>query len=528
MTRKDSSTPTWPTMLPPRWPAIPSIDRAVLERAMRLFAPPPAMPLAGARWISIEYCGLHGLWGGEAIRIHRSGRVEVERGHSPARYDAIMSSAGLAELEWLMSEIDLSTIPPSTCVPQPDQVWFEIALVTPEGTTVAGRWNSEPHEDFDALREWMMLAAKAVIGTHAPSRTARCGEWSLPSRATSTSGPMTGGIPSDQIPRRSERTHVTVAPAPPTLRSRPPSIRRIRHVIPAATPVRCASLLTDGLRNVGFDEMILTVPEEHGPDRDAAPLFLIKSLLEGLDSAPRLGPGAYVGVRLGAFPGWVRVTGLAIDRAWPMDNVDMPPGCLSLHALVDEELELIQACGPQRLLARLAMANRFFPTPPWSDPSRASVATADEPTMLKSVSTVHLPGITATREDDRIVLRVARATQVALSNDLPTLDPDAPFAFLTSLHVGADACLSWRPGQRQGEATTYRSSRGERLGGSFLLLEPHRGADGASIVEDGFVMQLSGESARTVREALAFGRDLDVPATRAGTIGMRLAWIHDR
>lgn len=523
---KAPGPPPWPTMPPPPWLPAQPVDRAAVERALRVFTPPPAVPLATAGWNWIEYWGLHGLWGGEAIRIHSDGSVNVERGRgtSPIKYQAFMSRAGLAELDWLLSDIDLAAIPASKRVPVPDQMWFELAVETPAGLTIAGRWDDEPNEEFDALREWMTLAARAVFATHRPSGFGQQGAWMPPSHMTAQPGPRSGGIPANEIPMVSTRTVRVVPPRPPTMSSHPPSIRRIRHVVPAATPIRCASLVTDGLRRLGFDELVLTVPEEHGPDRDGAPLFLLKSIIAALETAPRLGPGAYLGAKTETLPGWSRVSGFAVERAWPMDKVDLPPGCLSLHALIGAELEAVRNFAPQRVLARLGMANRFFPTPPWADPTRAEIAQPDEPTVLARVTSIHLAGMTVTRERPWIVLRVARSTQPRLSEDVPTIDPTEPFAILTSLHLGADASLAWRPGQDHPEANTLRASPASRLAGSFLLLDPDRGDDGGGILEDGFAMTLTPKSARRVREALVSGQSCEVAPTGANACGLRLEW----
>jgi hypothetical protein len=517
--------PPWPEMPPAPWLPAQPVDRAAVERALRIFAPPPAVPLANARWTSIEYWGLHGLWGGEAIRIHSDGTVLVERGLSraPIRYQANMSAAGITELDWLLSDIVLAAIPPSRRVPVPDQMWFELALVTPSGVTIAGRWDNEPHEEFDELREWMTLAAKAVFATHAPTGRGR-NDWRPPSRTIGSPDPRAVAHPGVETTGRSTRTHYVEPPRPPTLSSHPPSIRRVRHLIPAATPIRCASLITDGLERVGFDELMITVPEEFGPDRDEAPLFLLKSIIAALETSPRLGPGAYIGAKTASLPGWSRVSGFALERPWPMDKVEMPARCLSLHALIGEELEAVRNFGPQRLLARLGLANRFFPTPPWCDPTRAPIAKADEPTILARTSSIHLPGVTVTRERPWFVLRIARSTHATLAQDLPTVDPADPFALLASLHESADASLAWTPGQAQAEANALRDSPGARLAGSFLLLDPGRPADGGGILEDGFAMSLTTRSARLIRNALRNGIDVDLPPAREDAVGLRLEW----
>ena len=440
-----------------------------------------------------------------------------------------MSSAGLAELDGLLGEVDLAAIADSIGSVVPDTMSFELALDTPRGRTVVRRWASDSHEGFNALREWLTLAAEAAIATHAPSGSRAPDAWLPPSHESRAARvpepapmPRVGGLTlGDVLPLSQWLT----GSASPTTTAIGPQLRVFSHVVPAATPMRCVSLVTDGLRRLGRDELILTVPEQIlTPDAEHVPATLLKLIAAGLEQGPRLGPGAIIKARTASLPGWSRVCGFALERAWPMDNVTLPPGCLSLHALVGQELAAVDRFGTLRVLARLGLANRFYPTPPWCDPARAPVGAPEESTILASVATAHFPGVTVTREAPWIVLRVARSTQPALAADVGSLDPAAPLALFTSLHLDADACLAWRSGQTAAEANTRGASPASRLAGCFVLFRPGQAVDGGNLLEDGFAVKLTRASAARLRAALVAGAPLDVRSTQPGVSGLRLEW----
>lgn len=295
-------------------------------------------------------------------------------------------------------------------------------------------------------------------------------------------------------------------------------IRAVQHVLPYVPPLPCISLMTDGLRPLGRDEMCLTVPVAVLADGPHVPARLMKSLASGLDHAPRLGPGAFIAVTI---PEWPNVTGFALERTWPMNGVEPPPGCLTLHALVGPELEAAGAVGPLRILARLGSRAHFWPTPAWCDPRRAPVADPGEATFIAKVRAGHFPDITATLEDRTIVLRAARSALPRLA-DIADIDPNEPFVLFTSLDHRADALFSWRPGEEVATAHTLGRSPGARIAACFFAVFPRRKADSGAVAEDGLRMSLTAESTDRFRKALLGGETLRVPSERA--YDLRLEW----
>lgn len=295
-------------------------------------------------------------------------------------------------------------------------------------------------------------------------------------------------------------------------------IRAVQHLLPYVPPMPCVSLITDGLRQLGRDEMCLTVPVAVLADGPHVPARFMKSLASGLDNAPRMGPGTFIAVTI---PEWPHVTGFALERTWPMDGVELPMGCLTLHALVGPELEAAGAVGPLRILARLGSRAHFWPTPAWCDPRRAAVAEPTEATFLAKVRTGHFPNITVTLEDRTIVVRAARSALPRLA-DLADLDPREPFVLFTSLDQRADALFSWRPGEEVASAHTLGRSPGARIAGCFFAVFPNRRADGGAVAEDGLRMSFTAESTERFRDALLRGEPFRVPSGRS--YDLRLEW----
>ena len=308
---------------------------------------------------------------------------------------------------------------------------------------------------------------------------------------------------------------------------RPGTIVRVyQHVVPAPTPVACVSYVSDGLRMLGQPEVVFTMRwkgDAGVAGAPQAPLDAFRVIIDYSDRGLRLGAGAFVGRAFTRFVSLPGVSGFAFEPAWPMDDVDLPRGCLAMIALVGDELAVADASGPQRILARLALATRFYPTAPWFDPARQPLGAADEPSILGRLgTTIHLPGITATADPGWVALRIARATRAPLAAYLET--SAERFALLTSPDVRADGRLAWSPGQARTEALTPPGSLGKQLAGCFAAYEPDAVEDGAVIVEDGFVIRLRSASAARLRAAMIAGDALELPATKPRARGLRLEW----
>jgi hypothetical protein len=305
----------------------------------------------------------------------------------------------------------------------------------------------------------------------------------------------------------SEPTTTAIGPAGST-------VRIVHHVV-GQQP--CVSLLTDGLRRLDRDELIVSVPDHVLTKAPAAPAEVLKAITGALDKAPPLQPGALLGAR---HPAWPRLAGFVVERAAPMTGVDLPAGCLALHALVDQEPAAANVLGPLRVISRRARREAAWPPPSWCDPWRAAVATPTERSVLQSVNTAHVPGVMVALELERsrIVLRMSRAALPLLAD----LDVREPFALLASLYDGADALLSWEPGDATAHANAGGNPSPRVIAGCFFAVSAGARTDAIGPIEDGFSALLTKESAAKLGAAILRGLPFDLRP--ANSLALLLQW----
>lgn len=291
-------------------------------------------------------------------------------------------------------------------------------------------------------------------------------------------------------------------------------------------PIACYSYLTDGLLRSGQREMILTVshdPEEVDPP--TLPLQFFATINELAKEGRVVDVGDYsdfgrVGV-MGNFKG------VLYEQSEAFASVPSSRDALAVILATEDELEVAKRCGISRILVRLGDAYRYFPFPPWSDRIRNSVVSQDfwrQSILGKNLPRLHGQGTTVRREGERVIMR--STPRVALSADemLSKLPPNTPIGLLANLDPEADGMLVWHPGQREPAAIVPPGSKGERLGGCFIIIVGEYWTNESELFEDGFTMKLTNTSFAEVIEAIRFGR----PASIRGAAGLpvfELSWM---
>ncbi len=294
--------------------------------------------------------------------------------------------------------------------------------------------------------------------------------------------------------------------------------RVFAHDLRASQPVSCFSYVTEGLRAFGQDEVVFTLvrPPDAGIERAPHdPLHFLRAIANLATQGQLVSAGGFTEVGAQGLLGRPHIRGVAYERAWPMDGVTLPDGCLSAAALVAHEMDSVKRFGALRTLARLGRAYRFFPTAPWCDPDRGPMPPEGK-SILEGVASAYIPFVSVVRSAERITVRLARSAQARLSQGLPP--PEAALAFLTVLDPSADGCLVWSPGQQAPEAISPPGSRGERLSGCFALFVPQQASDGGNPFEDGFAITLTDASWGRVRQAL-------VSATPLAIANVAIEWF---
>ncbi|MFP2910452.1 hypothetical protein ACLESD_36530 [Pyxidicoccus sp. 3LFB2] len=299
-----------------------------------------------------------------------------------------------------------------------------------------------------------------------------------------------------------------------------------RHTVRVqGSPIECRSYVTQGLSTHGQHEMVFTLRENSGMADDVLQQKLA-SLFDRFRQLAQEGRTVDVGDvtifgehRL--FPGMH----VLYTRAQPIPGLPVPPSALALLLITDQELELVQRCGPARMMASLGKAYSHYPCPSWSDIRRPElpVAAILEQSLLPRVSHSRVWSARVVKQDADIVLRIAPGQHAQfrqLHEQLP--DETQPFALFTGIDDAANGCLAWEPGQRGPVAITPPGGGGDRISGCFLLILPGMEQEESRLHEDGFIWSLSAASTKALWTALCEGQGL---ALLVGGARLRVEWV---
>jgi hypothetical protein len=347
------------------------------------------------------------------------------------------------------------------------------------------------------------------------------------------------------------------------------SVRVYRHDIDILNGfVSCLSFVTDGLWAHGQKELILTLrcseSDELAALFDAAAPFsynvhqyIFSFFLEVYRFAEQ-GQLVYEGDC-----SWFGSQGFLGSSDWAavvyihpqqLEGVEVSYPLLAVILLTTEEFEVYKSFGLTRIMSHLGRAYVYYPCPPWSERSRASVISMRE--MQGSILgrmpllSVRGGGVSAYHEarpksiqqspqsgrylqqqivhwsdnTAQITLRLLPQAGESLHRQLAQCPPDTVVAVQTELDPAANACLVWQAGQTNSFAITPPNSNGSCLGGCFIAFAPQQASNSAQILEDGFVILLTDASWIAVKAALESGSPIFVPATSEGA-NFSLEWI---
>ncbi len=201
----------------------------------------------------------------------------------------------------------------------------------------------------------------------------------------------------------------------------------------------------------------------------------------------------------------VREAGLAVDDV------------LFAIPLRGAEVDMVQRAGVARVVARMGLAERFFPYAPWLDRGRAPVVDDDDvkATVLgtQAPPPLALHGVRIEQEErQRVVVTMPlAAAQTAASS----MERGILCLASTTMGVGSTAALVFERGAKSPRAITASTKTDTtlqaplpRTAGAFVVVVA---ADpGGSGVEDGFFIAVNDADFARVKDALAGGDDIDV------------------
>lgn len=299
----------------------------------------------------------------------------------------------------------------------------------------------------------------------------------------------------------------------------------VRHSIHTFSgDLECYSFLTQGLTAHGQKELVLTLRLTPGAIDETFPQRLGTYFAMVHDFAAK-GQTVDVGdlTSFGArrpFPG----RQLLYTQTYPWPGVPVPRDGLAIQLITDRELELVQRCGPARVMSALGKRTSHYPCPPWSDLQRPElpVAAILENSLLARFGGVRIWGVRVLQIGQDIVLRIPPALQPEFRQNLAQMPADGALSLITGIDKTADACLTWEPGQLEPFAITPPGSKGEQISGCFLMIVPGQQEELGELREDGFVWMLTDTSWRAVKHALSEGQAL---ALLIGGKRLRIEWV---
>jgi hypothetical protein len=297
------------------------------------------------------------------------------------------------------------------------------------------------------------------------------------------------------------------------------------HVDSQFGPVACFSYVTDGLRASGQKEMILTVSDDreevHPP---MVPLQFFARVNELAVQGNVVDIGGFSYIEPVAFMG--HFSAVLYEQSQSFPGLPTPANALMAILATEDEVEVAKRCGISRVLVRLGDSYRYFPFPPWSDRARSSVVTQDfwRQSLLSRMPMLIAPGITVRQEGERVIVRLASRVAVLANEMLSKLPDDIPIALCANLDPEADGMLVWQPGQREPRAIVPPGSKGERMGGCFIIMLPENLTNENEVFEDGFISKLTNSSWQEVIEALRSGEPISVRGM-AGSSVFDLTWM---
>lgn len=282
------------------------------------------------------------------------------------------------------------------------------------------------------------------------------------------------------------------------------------------------TVLTEGLSAAGQDEVVLTIVRSGDcstlfPDTVLAYLKVVRELAS---QGKKIGPGGLSGFRS---PGPFRFggfTALTFFDAPSLEGIEIPDSALTGVFLREGELAMAMTSGVLRVLNRLGKQAMYFPTPYWSDPTRATAySTADaEQTILTRFLRVSDPAASATLSGDAMTLSLPPELAAQLAD---RLEADVSCAVLPPRKPDIRAALVWAPGQLEPEAI-FDGTRGEpptSFAAVFVALVPNVGPeDEIRFMEDGFAAILCEASTRSLTRMLRKSGDLEVRSANGRTL----------
>jgi hypothetical protein len=271
------------------------------------------------------------------------------------------------------------------------------------------------------------------------------------------------------------------------------------------------TMVTQGLSSVGQSEVAFTIRRPWWPRSFPAGVLKYVPVLKHFASEGNVvRDGDISGYRAPGPFEFGEFVGVAFVTAEAIAGIELPRAALAGVFLTEGELAMAVHCSVRRVLHRLGKEARYFPTPYWSDPSRASVySTADvEASLLAKFSRAKLEQATATLTGEVMELSLPRSVGPKIAEHL---EQGQAIAVVPGRSPGAVAALVWSPGQTEAEAIFAEGARPTAIAATFVGLVPNEApSDEIRFMEDGYAVVLSSATTARLIETLKSGGALPI------------------
>lgn len=285
----------------------------------------------------------------------------------------------------------------------------------------------------------------------------------------------------------------------------------LHKIIVHKQTITCLSYLTNGLKELGQQELLITFKNSSQKYDAYEPVLIFFKqiyLLAQNGSIVKNGDYSQFGER--DLIGWKGVLYTKIPNHINSLDQQIPTGCLAMILLTLEEVKSIQQFGHMRILSMLGKNNRWYPFPYWSDLDRKGLPIDElqKQSILKKVqSSIKISPSTITYKETKIFLTIPKTLKLqSLPSDI--YSSDLTISLFPDLDSKADGCLTWSFEHNITDAIIPDKSEGKNLSGCFIVLIPAQNSNTSRLLEDGFVIMLTRETWKRFWKAVIDKEDI--------------------
>lgn len=294
---------------------------------------------------------------------------------------------------------------------------------------------------------------------------------------------------------------------------------------------------TEGFTEFNQSDLMLLVLRHHDepahpfPDRVVGFFAVVADLAA---SGRIVGENAFT--KFGA-PGFLApddgIDGVYYRAAPAVAGLVSPMERLVVLPVFRDEMACLHKFGHGRMLSLLGKQAAYFPYPPWHDRGRG--CSLDGPryrdgSILGRMKGIALPGVHLVLHHKTLTLMVSTAAKDRIDAAIAGMEENTAHALLTGPKSEMDANFTWEPGQDEPFAIVFGPTDGveleeRRVGANFLTVAHGRDARQSTMVEDGFLVEMTDQDWAGFTDALRAQEAFEMPAPGGFVEVFRLAFF---